>query len=185
MAFPPSYEEWQAQQARAEARRRHPIRLVLLFLAAFFALQSAWGLCRGTALERLVIDQGTVMPAAALIHSIWPSQGVVAYGHSLIAPAARLNIINGCEGLETLFLLVAAFLAHSFAWKPRLGGIALGLVLVYGLNQLRLVLLWQTWLTDRDLFGLLHGTLLPLALIAVCLLYFLAFLRRYGTPATP
>lgn len=183
MTFPPSYDEWQVQQAQAEARRRHPQRLALFFLAAFFALQYAWGLCRGTVLERLVIDRGTVAPAAALIRNLWPGRDLAAHGHSLVAPTARLNVVNGCEGMETLFLLVAAFLAYPFPWKPRLGGILLGGLLVYGLNQIRLLLLWQAWLTDRAVFGLLHGIALPLALIALCLLYFLVFVRRYGAPS--
>ena len=185
MAFPPSYDEWQAQQAHAEARRRHPLRLVLVFLVAFFALQHAWSLCRGTALERLVIDQGTVMPAAALIRTLGARQNVVADGHSLVAPGARLNVINGCEGLETVFLLVAAFVSYPLSWTRRAVGVMLGTVLVYTLNQLRLVLLWHAWLSDRGIFGLLHGTVLPLALIAMCLVYFLWFLRRNSDPSIP
>lgn len=174
-----SYPEFLAAEARAEARRRHPLRLVLLFLATFLVLQYGWEMSRGTALERFVIHDLTVRPAAWVIGGIWPEAGVAAREHRLVAPAGRLNILNGCEGLETLFLLLAAFVAYPLAWRSRLLGMALGLALVFVLNQARIVLLWQVWTGERALFGLLHGTLLPLALIAACLAYFLVFLARH------
>jgi exosortase/archaeosortase family protein len=81
--------------------------------------------------------------------------------------------------METLFLLTAAFMAYPFAWRPRLLGLGLGALLVFALNQVRIVALWHAFLHDRGLFGLLHGTVLPLALVAVCLVFFLAFIARH------
>lgn len=174
-----SYQAFLAIETHAEARRRRPLRLLLLFLATFLALQYGWEMSRGAALERFVIHDLTVRPAAWLIDVIWPQTGVQALGHRLVAPAGRLNILNGCEGLETLFLLVAAFVAYPFAWRARLIGIVSGVGVVFVLNQARIVMLWQVWSGDRALFGLLHGTLLPLAMIAVCLAFFLTFLARH------
>ncbi|MDP2827735.1 MAG: archaeosortase/exosortase family protein, partial [Sulfuricellaceae bacterium] len=161
-----SYAAFLAAEAHVEARRRRPLRLLLLFLATFLALQYGWEMSRGTALERFVIHDLTVKPAAWIIDGIWPQTGVQAQAHRLVAPAGRLNILNGCEGLETLFLLMAAFVAYPFAWRVRLLGMVLGVGVVFALNQMRIVMLWQVWSGDRTLFGLLHGTLLPLALIA-------------------
>lgn len=175
----PSYDQILQAEARDAARRRRPLRLVLLFLASFLALQYAWEMSRGTALEGFVIHDLTVRPAAWIIDGLWPEFGVEARAHRLVAPAGRLNILNGCEGLETLFLLLAAFAAYPFAWRARLLGMALGVGLVFVLNQARIVLLWQVWLGERALFGLLHGTLLPLTLITACLAFFLFFLARH------
>lgn len=179
MTHPQSYDQLLAQEARAEARRRRPPRLLLIFLAVFFALQYAWEMSRGSPIERAVIDHATVAPAAWLIDSLWPGQGIRAEGHRLVSPHGRLNVLNGCEGLETLFLLVAAVLAYPFPWRARLAGLLLGTLLVYGLNQARLVLLWHAFQQDRALFGLLHGTVLPLAMVALCLLGFLWFVARH------
>jgi exosortase/archaeosortase family protein len=174
-----SYQEFQDKEARAEAQRRRPLRLLVIFLAVFFALQYAWEMSRGSWLERLVIDRATVAPAAWLIDSLWPGQGVQADGHRLVSPQGRLSVLNGCEGLETLFLLVAAILAYPFAWRVRLVGLLLGTLMVYGLNQARLLLLWHAFVHDRALFGLLHGTVLPLVMVAVCLMGFLWFIARH------
>jgi hypothetical protein len=56
---------------------------------------------------------------------------------------------------------------------------ALGALLVFVLNQGRIIALWHAFVSDRALFGLLHGTVLPLALIAACLVFFLYFLGRH------
>lgn len=165
--------------AQAQARRRQPLRLILIFLAVFFALQYAWEMSRDTWVERAVIDHATVVPAAWLINALGTAAPVHADAYRIVSPLARLNIRNGCEGLETLFLLVAAFFSQPFPWKARLWGIGLGTLLVYGLNQARIVILWHAWLDQRSLFGVLHGTVLPLAMIAVCLAYFLVFLTRH------
>ncbi len=181
----PSYQELLDAEARAQARRRSPLRLVLVFLAVFFSLQYAWEMSRGSLIERLVIDHATVAPAAWLIDAMWPQQAVRAEGHRLVSPEARLSVVNGCEGLETLFLLVAALLAYPFAWHVRLVGLLLGGVLVYTLNQGRVVLLWQVLLHERDWFGLLHGSVLPLAMVGACLLAFLWFIARFDTRHDP
>lgn len=104
-------------EARMEARRRRPIRLLLIFLAAFFTLQYVWEMSRDTQVERAFIDQATVAPAAWLIDGLWPGQAIRAEGHRLVSPHGRLNVLNGCEGLETLFLLMAAVLAYPFPWR--------------------------------------------------------------------
>ncbi len=174
-----SYEEFLASDARTEVRRRRPLRLLLLFLATFLVLQYGWEMSRGTALERVVIHDLTVQPSAWAINRIWPEAGVLAKEHRLVAPKGRLNILNGCEGLETLFLLVAAFVAYPFAWRARLLGIALGVGVVFVLNQARIILLWQAFKHDKAIFGMLHGTVLPLAMIAGCLAFFLVFLARH------
>ncbi len=174
-----SYEEFLQADAIAAARRRHPLRLLLLFLATFFILQYAWEMARGTGLEHFIIDDITVRPSAWIIDTLWPGSAVRAEGHRLVAPAGRLNVLNGCEGLETLFLLLAAFIAYPFGWRTRLLGMALGTGLVFVLNQARIVTLWAAFLNDKVLFGLLHGTILPLTLVAACLAYFLVFLSRH------
>lgn len=163
-------------QRMSSRRKLHTVRILFVFLSVFFSLQYAWERSRDTAFERLVIDRATVAPAAWWIARLWPDQTVSALGHSLIASHYRLNILNGCEGLETLLLLIAAFLAYPFAWRQRALGIGLGTLLIYTLNQGRIVLLWYANQHSLQLFGLLHGTILPLTLVAISLIFFVAFL---------
>lgn len=181
---PPSYPEIIEAELRANARRRDPWRVLLIFLAVFFSLQYIWEMSRGTWVERLVIDLLTVSPAAWIIDQLWPAFQVHADGNRLVAAAGRLNILNGCEGMETLFLLAAAFIAYPFNWRTRVFGLGFGTLLVFALNQARIVTLWHAFLLNRAWFGVLHGTALPVLMVAACLVFFLLVLRR-ETPHAP
>jgi exosortase/archaeosortase family protein len=162
----------------ARAWRSSSLRMTAVFVAVFFSLQFAWASCRGTAIERLLIDTLTVTPAAWLIDLVWPAYGASAQSHSIVSAAGRLNVLNGCEGLELVFLLTAAFAAYPMPWHQRAIGSGLGIALAYIANQGRLTALWYTFAHDRSLFGLLHGTVAPLVLVALCLLYFMLFISR-------
>lgn len=175
-----SYQEFLAREAEAEAGRRHPLRLLAVFLLLFFAFQYSWEMSRDSALERLVIHDATVRPAVWIIGQLSPASGIEAQGSRMVSPQGRLNILNGCEGLETLFLLLAALLAYPLRRGVRLRGIALGVLLVFVLNQARIVMLWYAFLYDRALFGALHGVVLPLLMVVACLAFFLLYLARHA-----
>ena len=157
------------------SRNLRTVIALAVFAATFFALEYAWEQCRGSDIETWVIDRATVLPAAWTVNRLWPDRHALAHANSLISARGRLNILNGCEGLETLFLLVAAFVAYPLAWRGRAIGILFSALLIYVLNQMRIVVLWWSVQFSPSLFGLLHGTVLPLVLIAIALLFFLAF----------
>ena len=149
-----------------------------IFLGVFGILQWAWGEARDTWIERLVIHQATVKPAAALVQVITPEANARPVAARIKAPGGGLNIINGCEGTEVMFLLIAAFAAVNLGWRHRLTGLALGLVLVFALNQARILTLFYAFRNERSLFDVLHTTILPVVLIAAVALYFYAVLHR-------
>jgi exosortase/archaeosortase family protein len=162
----------------ARAWRWSPLRMTAVFAAVFFSLQFAWESCRGGAIERLLVDRVTVAPAARIVDFFWPAYGAQAQANAIVSSAGRLNVLNGCEGLELVFLLAAAFAAYPMSWRQRTLGVCLGTALAYLANQGRLTALWYAFVHDRSLFGLLHGTVAPLLLIALCLLYFMLFVSR-------
>lgn len=175
-----SYQDLLDEEAHAQRRKVHPLSLLLIFMVAFFALQWAWGQARGTAIERLVIDQATVRPAVYLVNLISPKASAYAEGSRLKAPGGGINILNGCEGTEVLFLLYAALLAAPLAWRARLLGAAAATLFVYVLNQVRIVALFFAYRSDAGWFDALHGMIAPLLLIACALLFFLYWLGRYA-----
>jgi exosortase/archaeosortase family protein len=160
-------------------RSPYPLWLTLaIFLGVFGVLQWAWGEARDTWVERLVIHQATVKPAAALVQVITPEANAKPVAASIKAPGGGLNILNGCEGTEVMFLLIAAFAAVRLGWRHKLTGLALGLVLVFALNQARILALFYAFRNERSLFDILHTTILPAVLIAAVALYFYAVLHR-------
>lgn len=153
----------------------------LLFITTFAVLQAAWSFSAGTAVRRLAVDVATAQPAAWLIRQITPEVAVRAIGSSLRAPGGGINILNGCEGLEVLFLLCAALLVAPVRWHARLAGLVLAVPVVWLLNQVRVVTLFYAYRSDPDLFALLHGTVAPLALVVGVAALFLWFLQTAQT----
>lgn len=144
-----------------------------IFLLGFFVLQLGWNQARGTRLEHWVIDCATVRTSVALINTLTPRVSAVARGPSILAPDGGINVRNGCEGTEVLFLLIAALLAYPFSWRLRVVGAVAGAGYVFLVNQVRLLALFYSIRSDRSLFNQLHGVIAPLALILCTLMFFL------------
>lgn len=151
--------------------------MLTLFLAVVMSLQFGWSEARGTWLERAVIDQATVGTAVTVIHTLTPEIGAYGAGSRIKAPGGGINILNGCEGTEVLFLLIAALLAAPLRWRVRAISALAGTVFVFVLNQVRLLVLFYSYRNDRVLFEQLHSLIAPLALIVATLAFFLLVLR--------
>jgi len=150
----------------------------LLFLLIFAVLQAAWLAARDTWLERLVIHDGTVQPAAAVIRILTPDIAARAERSSVLAPGGGLNILSGCDGTELALLLFAAFFAVRLSGPTRLLGLGSGLVFVFVLNQARIAVLFYAYRWDKALFDTLHTVVCPVVLVAAMALFFYAWLRK-------
>lgn len=158
------------------ARNRPALRFVLVFAAAFAVLHLAWSAARDTPAERFVIDTLTVAPATWAVNLLDPAAAARADGHRIRSPGHTLSVLNGCEGIEVMLLLAAAFAASDLPWRKRLGGLAAGLLLAWALNQARIATLFFAARQDRELFGTLHGVVLPLLTVAAVGLFFAAWM---------
>jgi len=139
---------------------------LFFFLAMFASLQALYGAAKGSWVERLVIDQAIVKTAAWLIDTVDPSVGVTPAGPRLRAPGGGINILNGCEGTEAAFLMMAAMLVAPLSMRARLSGLLVGTLVVFVLNQARVVA--------------------PLLLIIAVAAFFVFWLNRYAaTPDVP
>ncbi len=150
------------------------------FLIVFGVLYGLYTAARGTVVERFLIDTLTVRPSAAIVNWISPEEGVAANGHRLVSARARLSVLNGCEGTESLFLLIAAIAAFAAPWRARLAGILAGAAVIYGLNQARIVGLYYALRFDRSWFEALHGFIAPTLIILVGALFFLGWIAWAG-----
>ncbi len=159
-------------------------RFVVLFLACFLVLELAYYASRDTVVERMLIDDATVSPSAALINAINPAESVRAEGHRLVSPTVRLSVLNGCEGTETILLLIAAIIASAARWKHKLIGVLLGTALVYVVNQGRIAGLYYALRYDKLLFDMIHGYIGPTLIVIIAGLFFLWWVnhsQRYET----
>lgn len=148
------------------------------FLLTFSLLQLAWQALSGGRIEYFVIHTGTVLPAALLANLLTPDALASVSGYVLQAPGVRLNILNGCDGLEALFLVTAAFAVAPLDWRGRLGGIAVAVPVVFVLNQARILVLFYAFRSSAQLFDALHATVTPIAVVVLICCYFYAWLAH-------
>ena len=157
------------------AAPRTPWIQVGVFIAAFLLLQSGWSLARGTVLERVAINDATVVPAAWLVNQLTPGVHAVAVQSSVRALGGGINVLNGCEGVEVLFLLIAALLIAPITPRRRAYGLVAGALFVWLLNQGRILVLFYANRSDKELFSLLHGTVAPLVMIVLVTLAYVSY----------
>jgi exosortase family protein XrtM len=148
------------------------------FVAIFAVLQYAYLSIGSGMVERFVIEQVTVGGAARVLNWLDPAAGVVAQGARLSAPGGGLHVLAGCEGADVALLLGSALLVSTLPWRQRLLGLFTGLLLVLVLNQLRMLALFHAYRHHRQAFELLHGTLLPLAMVLVTAAFYLYWVGR-------
>jgi exosortase family protein XrtM len=160
----------------AESQPSFLIRRAVGFVATFTALQLVWQHLSGSRLEYFVLHTCTVQPAALLANVMTPEVRASASGYLLQSRGVRLNILNGCDGLEALFLVFAAFTVAPLDWRRRLGGAALGVPVVFAVNQARVLTLFYAFRSDPPLFASLHATVTPIAVIVLVCCYFYAWL---------
>ncbi len=152
------------------------LRMLLVFVLVAGSLQALWSAARGSAAERLVIDSATVSTSVALINWLTPDVAAHGDGSRIRAPGGGINILNGCEGTEVLFLLVAAMLAYPASWRLRGIGLLVGTAAVFALNQVRLLVLFYGLRADREWFSSLHGLVTPLVLVLCTVLFFIGWM---------
>ena len=152
------------------------VQFVLLFLIIFSVLHLAYSSTRGTAIEEILIDKITVATGTWIIDSISPALNVKAIGPKIRCAAGSLTVLNGCEGFEAIFLLVAAIVSISAKWRDKIVGVVLGTLFIYTLNQVRIVTLFYLFLQKDKWFNLVHGYIGPMIIIMLGSLFFFGWI---------
>jgi len=83
-------------------------------------------------------------------------QDVVRTGTVIRGSHFAVNIENGCNGVETMLIFLAAVVAFPATWRWRLAGLGLGVVAIQVVNLIRVVALFLTGVYLPDLFDTSH-----------------------------
>lgn len=156
---------------------RFPLLFILIYLLTLVAYESApeW------LVRDYIVNRATVDPGAMLINMIWPELQVSAQGSRIVSDHGSINVLRGCEGTETLLLFIAAILAAGSSWRAVLSGLLVGCMLIYVINQIRIIALFWVVVNHRHGFEIVHGYIAPLVVVGLASLYFLAWLRQSQT----
>jgi exosortase family protein XrtM len=127
-----------------------------------------------------LIDRGVVVPCAAVARHLAPGSDVRAVGNRLVQSGGSLRIVNGCDGMETLLMLVAGFAVAPLSPRTRLIGMLIGIPVVYLLNMARILALLYAYRTDTELFEAMHGIVTPVIMVLAIAVYYHVWLLVSG-----
>ncbi len=94
-----------------------------------------------------------------------------------------VNIENGCNGVETMIIFLAAVLAFPASWKARAVGLALGLLAIQLVNLVRVVALFLTGVYFPDFFDSSHTVVWQTVVILCGVFLWIFWANRYALPA--
>jgi len=102
----------------------------------------------------------------------------LAIDNKLISNHTTLVIVRGCDGAGATFLLMAAILSFPASIKNKLLGLIGSIVLIYVINQFRLVGLYFIVVYKYDWFQIVHIYLAPTIIIIINCIFFLWWMKK-------
>ena len=146
-----------------------------LFLVKFFIILAVgYLIVASNAVNDAVILPFThAITSAASVALNAMGQPVKATGTVLSSPKFGVNVNNGCNGIEAMLILLASVAAFPASWKARLGGLALGAVIIQSLNEVRIVSLWLLGAYHPSLFQVFHTAIWQIVIILSTIGFFL------------
>ena len=112
-------------------------------------------------------------------------QEIVRDGTILRSPDFAVNIENGCNGLETMLIFLAAVLAFPARWSARLSGLALGIVAIQAVNLVRVAALFLTGAYFPSFFDTSHTVVWQTVVILSGVLLWLLWAATLARPRRP
>lgn len=149
-----------------------PFAFLVAFAAGYTVLSFAYGFVPDSFLRDVAFHVGLTVPSAVAIDLVAPAERVRAVANTLVSPRATLEIVRGCEGAGTMFLLAAAIVAFRAPWRRKLAGLALGLAVVHLINLARIVGLYFVVAYRESWFLMAHTYVAPLAVLAAVAAFF-------------
>lgn len=109
-------------------------------------------------------------------------QGTKMYGTVIRNDRFGVNIRNGCNGVETMIIFLAAVVAFPAPWKSRVIGLVLGILAIQVVNLIRVVALFLTGVYFPDWFDSSHTVVWQSIVIAFGVLLWIFWANRYALP---
>ncbi|OAI23329.1 exosortase family protein XrtM [Methylomonas koyamae] len=144
----------------------------MLFVGCYVLLDYAYFKIPVDLFANVIYYHGVVAVCADLVNWQAPFEHVLAKHNHLLSAKADLEIVRGCDGAGALFLVMSAVLAFPSGLKRKALGLLLGIGLIYGLNLLRICVLYFVIAYQPGLFQLIHTYVAPTLMVVLGCFYF-------------
>lgn len=166
-----------------------PWLFLLLFLGVYCILYLGYSTIPDQVLRERLYGELIVRPAERVINGVSRAEHVVAVQNQLRSSTTRFNIVRGCDGAGFYFMLIGAIVAYRQRLRATLLGILGACLLVYAVNQLRIIALYFIAAHAPTYFVPAHVYFIPVLMILASVVYFAAWssvsARRADEPSAP
>ncbi len=146
--------EWK-DACRVWIQAKNPI---LVFVALFaLLLASFYAVTLSQSFQRLVFPvylSSNARVSAGVLNLL--GQKTAVEGRTIRSPHFSIEIRRGCDAVDPIALFAAALLAFPAPWRRKLPGLAAGMLLLAGLNLVRIVSLFLVGRFFPKAFDLMH-----------------------------
>lgn len=161
-----------------------PRRFIFWFISIYLLMHGLYLLVPDRILAEQIYPVAVGAVSAAAINTISPDAKARAESNSVKSARAQLDIVRGCDGSGVVFIVTAATLAFATSVRRKAVGLLLGLLVVYLINQVRIVGLYFVVANRVEWFPFLHTYLAPTLIIVLVCLYF-SWWTRWAIRSTP
>ena len=112
-------------------------------------------------------------------------QDISMQGTIIRNPTFAVNIKNGCNGVETMVIFLAAVLAFPATLRSKAIGLALGVLAIQGINLVRVVALFLTGVYFPSFFDSSHTVVWQTVVILSGVVLWILWANRFAARPTP
>ncbi len=109
-------------------------------------------------------------------------QDIQMQGTIIRSSRFAVNIRNGCNGVETMIIFLAAVLAFPSPWRARIIGLVFGCLAIQLVNLVRVVALFLTGAYFPALFDSSHTVIWQTIVILFGVLLWIYWANRFANP---
>jgi exosortase family protein XrtM len=131
------------------------LNFVIFFILFFVCGQGIYYVSK-TYLAPVVVHKLNADVSSRLINWIHPAERTTVHKNEIRSIGLRMVIEEGCEGTEGIILVTAALMAFEMPVIIKITGIALGILLLYMSNLVRIVALYYSLRYRPEFFDFLH-----------------------------
>jgi exosortase family protein XrtM len=158
---------------------RREINFVGFFIAIYIILHSLYYFSKSLGIP-LFLQQINTRITSLFINLISPGEATTAVGNAIKSKGFSLTIGWGCEGIEGVFMIIAALAAYSMKTKWKICGVLAGMGILFILNIVRLFFLWYTYRYKPILFDIMHVYIGQTFIIFFAVLFFILWVKHFA-----
>jgi exosortase family protein XrtM len=164
-------------------RNRKECTFFVIFISIFIAAQSLYYFSRPLKIPMKLQHTNTLI-SSSIINLITPKEQTYAEGSTIKSGGYIMSVAWGCEGIEGIFMLIAALVAYTLKNKWKFYGILAGTALLFTLNIFRLMFLFYTLKYKPALFDIMHVYVGQTFIIFFAVLFFVVWVSAFSEKRT-